>query len=197
MFILLIGDLHIPSRSPDIPQRLKKLLVPGRITQILCTGNLVDHTTINFLQTVAPDVYFVRGDFDDPSHTWPVSRVIATENVRVGLIHGHSIVPRQDSDALHMVARQLNVDILVWGGTHRFEAYEWDNILFINPGSATGALHTGWDDETIVPTFVLLSLQPTVLVLYVYRLIDDDIKVEKLQYPRIRISGTAHTFDNE
>ncbi|KAG4305351.1 hypothetical protein PORY_001521 [Pneumocystis oryctolagi] len=122
-----------------------------------------------------------------PGRTWPVSRVITIETLRIGLIHGHSIVPRQDSDALHIVARQLNVDVLVWGGTHRFEAYEWDGKLFVNPGSATGALHTGWSDEPIVPTFVLLSLQSTVIVLYVYRLIDDDVKVEKLQYPRTEV----------
>ncbi|KAG5520015.1 hypothetical protein PMAC_001091 [Pneumocystis sp. 'macacae'] len=172
------------TRTPVKFSKLKRSLVPGKIAQILCTGNLVDHTTIDFLQTVAPDVHFVRGDFDDLGRTWPVSRVMTIETFRIGLIHGHSIVPRQDSDALHTVARQLDVDVLVWGGTHRFEAYEWDDKLFINPGSATGALHTGWGDEPVIPTFVLLNLQPAVIVLYVYKLIDDDIKVEKLQYPR-------------
>lgn len=185
MLILLIGDLHIPSRTPGIPSKLKKLLVPGRITQILCTGNLVDHETSDFLQTVAPDVHFVQGDFDE-NRGWPLSRVITIDTMRIGLIHGHTIVPRLDSDALHMVARQMDVDVLVWGGTHHFEAYEWEGKLFINPGSATGALHTGWELDEPIPTFVLMSLQMAALVLYVYRLVGDDIKVEKLQYPRIK-----------
>ncbi|EMR09123.1 hypothetical protein PNEG_02466 [Pneumocystis murina B123] len=189
MLILLIGDLHIPSRALDIPVKLKKLLVPGRISQILCTGNLVDHETSDFLQTVAPDVHFVKGDFDQ-SRGWPLSRVIAIDSFRIGLIHGHTVVPRLDSDALHMVARQMDVDVLVWGGTHRFEAYEWDGKLFVNPGSATGALYTGWETEEPIPTFVLMSLQTTVLVLYVYQLIGDDIKVEKLQYPRGKTENT-------
>lgn len=36
----------------------------------------------------------------------------------------------------------MDADILIWGGTHRVEAYTLDNKLFINPGSATGALTT-------------------------------------------------------
>lgn len=38
-----------------------------------------------------------------------------------------------------MLQRQLNVDILITGHTHTFEAYEYQNKFYINPGSATGA----------------------------------------------------------
>ena len=38
-----------------------------------------------------------------------------------------------------MLQRQLDVDILVSGQTHAFEAYEYQKRFFINPGSATGA----------------------------------------------------------
>jgi vacuolar protein sorting-associated protein 29 len=41
--------------------------------------------------------------------------------------------------ALELTARQMNVDILVSGHTHVCKVYEKDNILFVNPGSATGA----------------------------------------------------------
>jgi len=51
------------------------------------------------------------------------------------------IVPWGDPDALAMVQRQLDVDILITGHTHQFEAYEHENKFFINPGSATGAYH--------------------------------------------------------
>ena len=33
----------------------------------------------------------------------------------------------------------MDVDIVVYGGTHQFEAFEREGKLFINPGSATGA----------------------------------------------------------
>ena len=40
-----------------------------------------------------------------------------------------------------MLQRQMDVDILITGHTHRFEAFERDSKFFINPGSATGAFN--------------------------------------------------------
>lgn len=38
-----------------------------------------------------------------------------------------------------MLQRQLDVDVLVSGHTHKFQAYEYADKFFVNPGSATGA----------------------------------------------------------
>ena len=38
MLVLVLGDLHIPYRSAALPNKFKKLLIPGRIQHILCTG---------------------------------------------------------------------------------------------------------------------------------------------------------------
>jgi vacuolar protein sorting-associated protein 29 len=38
MLVLVLGDLHVPYRSQGLPSKFKKLLVPGRIQHILCTG---------------------------------------------------------------------------------------------------------------------------------------------------------------
>jgi vacuolar protein sorting-associated protein 29 len=55
--------------------------------------------------------------------------------------------------------------VLCWGGTHRFDAYEFGDKFFVNPGSATGAFQTGWsgierqgDGEEIVPSFCLMDV---------------------------------------
>jgi len=65
VLILIIGDLHIPSRSPALPAKFKKLLVPGKIQQTICTGNITDRETYDFLRSVSPDIHIVKGDFDD------------------------------------------------------------------------------------------------------------------------------------
>lgn len=56
----------------------------------------------------------------------------------------------------------MDVDVLLWGGTHRFEAYELEGKFFVNPGSATGAVGMGWgwekDGEEPVPSFVLMDV---------------------------------------
>lgn len=67
VLVLVIGDLHIPHRTYDLPSKFKKLLVPGKIQQILCTGNVCDRETYDYLRTIAADVHVVRGDYDEVS----------------------------------------------------------------------------------------------------------------------------------
>uniref|UniRef100_A0A2C9L295 Vacuolar protein sorting-associated protein 29 n=1 Tax=Biomphalaria glabrata TaxID=6526 RepID=A0A2C9L295_BIOGL len=63
--VLVLGDLHIPHRCNSLPARFKKLLVPGKIQHILCTGNLCTKESFDYLKTLASDVHVVRGDFDE------------------------------------------------------------------------------------------------------------------------------------
>ena len=93
----------------------------------------------------------------------PTSRSRAsspTASLRIGFTHGHTIIPPGDADSLLVAARQMDVDVLLWGGTHRFEAYELEGKFFVNPGSATGAMTTGWwpEAEDPTPSFVLMDV---------------------------------------
>lgn len=63
--VLVLGDLHIPHRCNSLPAKFKKLLVPGKIQHILCTGNLCTKESYDYLKTLAGDVHVVRGDFDE------------------------------------------------------------------------------------------------------------------------------------
>lgn len=69
----------------------------------------------------------------------PPSQVVAHGPLRIGLIHGHQVVPLGDTEALSAVARKLDVDVLISGSTHKFKAFEFEGRFFLNPGSATGA----------------------------------------------------------
>ena len=73
------------------------------------------------------------------SSTYPEQKVVTVGQFKIGLCHGHQIVPWGDPETLAALQRQLGVDILITGHTHKFEAYEHDGKFFINPGSATGA----------------------------------------------------------
>ena len=199
--------------------QFKKLLSPGKIGQILCLGNLTSPSVYTFLRSLAPDLQLVKGDFDIQFATpstqgqqqqpnaadstgFPIptalSKVVTHGSLRIGFTHGSSIIPPSDPDALLIAARQMDVDVLCWGGTCRFEAYEMEGKFFINPGSATGAC--SWIDETLgadgsddedgegnVPSFVLMDVQGDVLVLYVYQLKTDaegkeTVGVEKVSF---------------
>ena len=109
--VLIIGDLHIPHRSNSIPAAFKKLLVPGRINHVLCTGNLCTEEQLEFLRSLSSNVHVVKGDFDEISGL-PETKTVDIGDFKIGLCHGHQIVPWGDSESLAALQRQLGVDIL-------------------------------------------------------------------------------------
>jgi vacuolar protein sorting-associated protein 29 len=139
--VLVLGDLHIPSRANELPDAFKDLLVPGKMQHILCTGNLVNKHTEEYLRTLANSVHIVKGDCDVNSALieLPESKSIRIGDFTIGLIHGHQIIPWGDLQAAQSIQRSLNCDILISGHTHSNQVVEVDGKYFINPGSATGA----------------------------------------------------------
>ncbi|EAU87095.2 retrograde transporter [Coprinopsis cinerea okayama7 len=180
VLVLVIGDLHIPHRTHDLPLKFKKLLVPGKIQQILCTGNVCDKETYDYLRTISPDVHVVKGDYDESS-AFPSSVTVMHNAIKIGVIHGHQCVPVGDLDSLGAIARQMDVDVLISGHTHTFQAIESDNRFFVNPGSATGAWSGAFTSDP-TPSFALMDIQGNVVVTYVYQLIEGEVRVEKIEW---------------
>jgi len=181
MLVLVLGDLHIPHRASALPSKFKKLLVPGRIQHILCTGNLCTKETLDYLKTLASDVHVVRGEFDE-NLNYPEQKVVTVGQFRIGVCHGHQVIPWGDQESLALINRQLDCDILITGHTNKFEAYEHENKFYVNPGSATGA-YSALDSE-IIPSFILMDIQSATVVTYVYQLIDDEVKVDRIEYKK-------------
>lgn len=173
MLTLALGDLYIPDRSIDIPEKFRKLLSPNpnsipsnnKISQVLCLGNITSSLeTLQFLHNISPSLHLVRGEFDDANilsqflnqlseekvNDIPNYKIIIHDNLKIGFTNGYLVIPKNDPLSLLALARELDVDILIWGGTHKVEAYILDGKFFINPGSATGAFSFDWpnDDET-------------------------------------------------
>lgn len=93
------------------------------------------------------------------------------------------MVAPMETDLMLAEANKLDVDVLCWGGTHRFDAYEYENKFFVNPGSATGAFTSGWmgEGEELVPSFCLMDVSFSYLCL-------------KLHTDCVEL-GTRHWFD--
>jgi vacuolar protein sorting-associated protein 29 len=127
---------------------------------VLCLGNITDKETYDFLRAIAPDLQIVKGDFDTDAPNLALSKVVQHGGLRIGFTHGHTVIPQADAESLLITARQMDVDVLLWGGTHRFEAYELEGKFFVNPGSASGAFSTGWwpGDEEPTPSFCLMDV---------------------------------------
>ncbi|GAX81863.1 hypothetical protein CEUSTIGMA_g9291.t1 [Chlamydomonas eustigma] len=178
MLILCIGDLHIPHRACDLPQQFKELLKPGKIHSILSTGNLCCKSFIDYLKNLTSDIHLVQGDFDE--FTSPESSIVNLGGFKIGISHGHQVVPWGDTDRLGHMQRQMDVDILITGHTHEYKVTTCGSGLQINPGSATGAYSTC--RNTVTPSFVLLDLDGSKATVYVYQLVDGKVKVEKVDY---------------
>lgn len=164
----------------------------GKIQQVLCTGNVTSREMFDFLRHVSPDVHAVRGDMDELHLNVPSSRTVTVGPLKIGVVHGHQIVPWGDHEALAGAARQMDVDVLISGGTHLFSAYEYEGRFFVNPGSATGAyIHSqpdnggagggvpgfGEDGMSPTPSFVLMDVQGNTIVMYIYQLIKGELKI--------------------
>lgn len=196
--------------------------MPGRIHQIVCTGNLQDRETYDFLRSVCPNIHLVQGSNDDisslqlPVGATPVRSLVLKQGaLRIGVTHADAIFPPLGNhEGLAMAARQMDVDLLIWGGTHLQEIFDLDGRFFINPGSATGAISGTWplekssrttngiddngsksDDENPdelsdleadepIPSFVLIDVQGSQVVAYSYRLVNDQVKVLKQSWRR-------------
>lgn len=166
MLTLAIGDLYIPDRALELPSNFRKLLCPNpnsiptnnKLSKVLCLGNINNsYDTLKFLYDLSPSFNIVRGESDDTEilsqqigslskkeTEVPTCKIIQHDNLKIGFTNGYLVVPKNDPLALLTLARELDVDILIWGGTHKVEAYTLDGKFFINPGSATGAFNFDW-----------------------------------------------------
>eukprot|EP00523_Entomoneis_sp_CCMP467_P006446 CAMPEP_0168720914 /NCGR_PEP_ID=MMETSP0724-20121128/1812_1 /TAXON_ID=265536 /ORGANISM="Amphiprora sp., Strain CCMP467" /LENGTH=216 /DNA_ID=CAMNT_0008767539 /DNA_START=8 /DNA_END=658 /DNA_ORIENTATION=- len=185
--VLVLGDLHIPHRASKIPAPFKKMLVPNKMRHVICTGNLSSEDYAE-LSGLAPNVHVVAGDHDDANQmAFPESRVVQVGAFRVGVIHGHQILPWNSKEAVERVRRKLGVDILVTGHTHRNEVTSHSDGAFyhINPGSITGASSALVPDGKVTPSFILLAVQDTKVVCYVYELGEgDEVQVSKTEFTK-------------
>jgi len=192
--VLVLGDLHIPNRKNYIPAQFKRMLVPNKMQHVICTGNFGSKEQYHELRKLAPNMHVVAGDAEfnnsigsssnsnTPQNVFPETRVVQVGSFRIGIIHGHQVLPWGDHLSLGMIRRKLNVDILISGHTHKSEVVEHEGYYHINPGSITGAFSPTIANAT--PSFVLLAVQGPKVVCYVYELINDEVDVSKTEFTK-------------
>ncbi|EME31043.1 Vacuolar protein sorting-associated protein 29 [Galdieria sulphuraria] len=185
VLVLTIGDLHIPNRVAAVPLKFRELLVPGKIQRVLCTGNLCDKETEEFLKVICPEIQIVKGDMDDVQSEYPERCVTNVGQLSFGLCHGHQLIPWNDPNSLASLRRDMGVDVLVVGHSHSLKMTETvDGGLIIDPGTATGA-PVAYSLEPKRPSFVLLDVQGTKIIAYTYEIYGEDIKVDRVVFERL------------
>ena len=170
--VLIIGDLHTPVRSFDLPACFQELLNTDKIRTVLCTGNLGSSDFLDKIKSLGQSVHIVRGKADESSafEGLPDQIVTTIGKFKVGLVSSHSLVPASDQIALSSQLRKLEVDVLVSGGSHKSGIVDLGGRWLIDPGSATGAFNgsRAIKGEPVVPSFMLMAVQGESAVVYIY-----------------------------
>jgi putative phosphoesterase len=169
MYILCIGDSHIPKRANEIPEKmyekLNNLTLKELFDYTLFTGDLVKFPElIDFLKTKTKrDLLSVMGNMDYyyGNTSAPLYQALDvafedTDKISIGLTHGAQISPRGDHAQLEKLAIDKEYNILISGHTHKEEIVLTKNgILLLNPGSVTGA----WSFvASRIPSFIELCI---------------------------------------
>merc|ERR1712232_1069591 len=129
----------------------------------------------------------VQGETDGESYGFPEQSICNVGSFKLGVIHGHQILPWADqqerNNALARKAELLGVDILVSGHTHQHNYAKVGSKFLVNPGSATGAGNMFGELQT-QPSFMLMAVQGGDATLYTYKESNGETQVDMEQFKK-------------
>ena len=185
--VLVVGDMFVPQRAPDISEQFKSILIPNKLQHVLSLGNIGSRESNDWLKSLSNDFHQVKGDFGEGDI--PEKKVVQIGEFKIGMIHGHQVLPWGDPEALSNIQRELGCDILLSAHTHQIDVRAKEGKFFINPGSISGAFSHLMPDPT--PSFVLMVLQGEDAIVYLYVLND---KKQKFEVSKLEFSKTSGDF---
>ena len=131
MKLLITGDIH--GRSDMLEKVLKK---EPTFDLHLNTGDIgLDLNTIEQSKMIA-----VKGNTDYYLDL-PTERIIEHEGIKILLTHGHLQNVKYGLSELITLAKEMDVQMCIFGHTHDPFYCIIDHIIFINPGTLTGQTH--------------------------------------------------------
>jgi putative phosphoesterase len=133
----IISDTHIPSRAKKMPSKVFDIFKDADL--IIHAGDLIQMDVVKELEQTAP-VLAVHGNMD-PSNVkieLPEFNSIEFHGRKIGVIHNPDSL--YGMNKMKKIAKENNLDILVFGHTHKQFIKNEDKVLFINPGSVNDPL---------------------------------------------------------
>jgi putative phosphoesterase len=129
--VILLSDTHIPKVGPTLPEGLTEDFKGADL--ILHAGDLIETSVLDELRSLAPTKAVV-GNMDLPEVTsvLPEKVVVEVEGRLIGLIHGWGPPAGIEKRVL---SRFTDVDVVVFGHTHKACVDKVDGVLLLNPGT--------------------------------------------------------------
>ncbi|HDN01927.1 MAG TPA: YfcE family phosphodiesterase [Candidatus Bathyarchaeota archaeon] len=131
--IVAISDTHIPDRAKSLPEQCMVYLKDADF--IFHAGDI---TSPRFLESLREygKVYAVRGNMDPPELSkLPEFLIVSIGSVKIGMVHRVSSLGGKQY-ALNLMDKN-DIDLLIYGHTHRPSLYRRKGFTLLNPGSPT------------------------------------------------------------
>jgi len=133
MKIGVLSDTHLHRLTRDFRGILDQFL--WDVDLIFHVGDFVSPEIVEFLSR--KNFHGVHGNMDpvEVKEVLPEKKVVQLGPYRFGLLHGYG--PSRGLDE-RIRAEYQDVDVIVYGHSHRAANYVKEGILLFNPGTATG-----------------------------------------------------------
>lgn len=133
MKIGVISDTHLRKATPELCELQHTVFAD--VSLILHAGDLTELEVLDAFSD--KEVVAVQGNMDSHAvrNQLPAREVIEIEGFRIGITHGLGNpfgMPRKLAGTFD------NVDVIVYGHTHRSDNQVRDGVLFFNPGAFSG-----------------------------------------------------------
>lgn len=131
MKILVVSDTH--GKNKELINRVRKM---EKADLLIHLGDYVgDGLTIAKALGIAPII--VMGNGDHPSSGFKEEEVIEIKGKKIFLTHGHKLGVNFNLNRILYRARELDADIALFGHTHLPIIEKIDDLILMNPGSAS------------------------------------------------------------
>jgi putative phosphoesterase len=169
LLIGLIGDTHIPSTGPSIPESIIKEFQGRKIDYLIHVGDFTSIAVYETLQDIfgKEKVIAIAGNMDNLKLAKTLPKKLELES------YGHKIFITHGLGGPHNIIKRLNrefdlseYDIIIFGHVHRPFNEEWsDGKLYFSPGSPTDRRFTDVNSygylciskEKIVPKIIYID----------------------------------------
>lgn len=130
MIIAVVSDTHYNTNVLD------------KILSEVKDANMIFHLGDNvkdalyLAKNFQGEVHYVKGNCDIGVPA-PDDKIVEVEGKKFFLTHGHNYGVKYDLNNLYFKARELNVDVALYGHSHIKQIERVENLYIMNPGSAS------------------------------------------------------------
>lgn len=132
MKIVVVSDTH--GYVDGVVELINRL---DDIDLVIHLGDYVDDA-IDIKHSIDVKIEYIKGNCDVYSKVDALKeKILKIEGYEILLTHGHDYDVKYGLDKLYYRCKELGVDVALFGHSHVWCVENYDDVLFVNPGSPT------------------------------------------------------------